>query len=422
MTPTYPPPDVARIQTRTLTLLFVTQILGGVGVAVGIAVGALLLEDLTGTSALAGLGQSSAVIGGALLAIPIVRVTGARGRRHGLVLAYASGVVGALLVAGALYLRSAPLAFVGMFLLGGGTAANLQARYAAADLAAPARRARQLSIVVWATTIGAVTGPSLAPLADDTLREQLSGPRYAGPFLASAVGFALAAVLLWTFLRPDPLRIARSLTDTGEAAPRASVGQGWREFRRNRTARLGVLAVALGHLVMVAVMAMTPIHIKHGMTDPDQVTTVVGVVLSLHIAGMYALSPVAGLLADRWGQRPVILLGIALLVAACATAGTAGHDHTRLAVGLVLLGLGWSCTMVAGSAMLTGAVPTDRRPGLQGLSDLTMGIAGALAGALSGFVVELAGYPWLALLAAITVLPVTVLVWRARDTGKGGTS
>jgi len=404
-------PERVRLQRRTVTILFITQILGGVGVAVGIAVGALLLEDLTGTSALAGLGQSSAVIGGALLAIPIVRVTGSHGRRYGLVLAYGAGVVGALLVATALYLRSAPLAFAGMFLLGGGTAANLQARYAAADLALPANRARQLSLVVWATTIGAVTGPSLAPLADAALREQLAGPRYAGPFLASAIGFALAAGILWSFLRPDPLLIARSESGS-ESAPKASVSGGLRVARDNPTARLGIIAVALGHLVMVAVMAMTPIHIKHGMHDPDQVTTIVGIVLSLHIAGMYALSPVAGILADKWGHRQVILMGIGLLLLACATAGTAGHNHTQLAAGLVLLGLGWSCTMVAGSALLTGAVDASQRPGVQGLSDLVMGVAGAFAGAASGFVVQYAGYPILALLAAIVVLPVTVLVLR----------
>lgn len=410
---TTPPFEHAGLQRRTLTLLFTTQILGGVGVAVGIAVGALLLEDLTGTSALAGLGQSSAVIGGALLAIPVVRVTGRWGRRGGLVFAYSCGIVGALIVAAALYVRSAPVAFIGMFLLGGGTAANLQARYAAADLAVPAKRARQLSLVVWATTIGAVTGPSLAPLADSALREQLAGPRYAGPFLASAVGFAVAALLLWVFMRPDPLLVSRS--GDGKDHPRASVTGGLRTASGNPRARLGILSVALGHLVMVAVMAMTPIHIKHGMLDIDEVTTIVGIVLSLHIAGMYALSPVAGFLADKWGQRRVILVGIGLLLAACATAGTAGHHHVQLAIGLVLLGLGWSCTMVAGSAMLTGAVEPHERPGIQGLSDVVMGVAGAFAGAASGFVVEYAGYPVLALLAALTVLPVTVLVLRGSD-------
>ncbi|MGH8792031.1 MAG: MFS transporter [Stackebrandtia sp.] len=409
---TIAPVNVSRVQRRTVRILCGAQVLGGVGVAVGVAVGALLLEDLTGVATLAGVGQSAAVVGGALLAIPVVRVTNVHGRRGGLALAYLAGIAGAAGIVAALYLRSAPLAFVGMFLVGGGTAANLQARYAAVDLAAPERRGRQLSVVVWATTVGAVAGPSLAPLADDAL-QGAGGPRYAGPFAATAVGFALATALLWMFLRPDPLLLARSESQTPTTTKRPGVAAGWRIVRANPGARVGVASVALGHLVMVAVMAMTPIHIKHGMDDLDAVSTVVGVVLSLHIAGMYALAPVAGWAADRFGQRRVVLAGIAILVAACAVAGTAGHDHTLLTVGLFLLGLGWSCTMVAGSAMLTAAVEVEERPAVQGLSDLAMGLAGAGAGALSGFVVDVASYPTLTLLAALAVLPVTLTVLRS---------
>lgn len=404
--------DVALVQRRTLRVLFGSQMLGGVGVAVGLAVGALMLEELTGAATLAGLGQSAAVVGGALLAVPIVRITNAHGRRHGLVFAYLSAILGALGVVAALYLRSIPLAFCGMFLLGGGTAANLQARYAAVDLASPQRRGRQLSIVVWATTVGAVAGPSLAPLADAAL-QSYGGPRYAGPFVAGAVSFGLAAALLWYFLRPDPLLSARRDLPA-PSGRRPGVFAGLRMLRGSRQARVGVVSVASGHLAMVAVMTMTPIHIRHGMHDLDAVAVVVGIVLSLHIAGMYALAPVAGWAADRYGQRTVILAGVALLLTACAVSGFAGHDHVLLAVGLILLGLGWSCTMVAGSAMLTGAADPDRRPALQGLSDLAMGLAGALAGALSGLVVDFASYPALTVLAAAAVLPAAALVWRFR--------
>lgn len=404
-------PDTSAVQRRTIRLLFSTQILGGIGVAIGIAVGALLLEDITGSATLAGFGLSTAVIGGALLAIPIVHVTNAHGRRYGLTFAYLVGMLGAAGIVAALYLEWAPLAFAGMFCFGGGTAANLQARFAAVDLAEPERSGRQLSIIVWATTLGAVAGPSLAPLADDALYD-LGGPRYAGPFLGTVVGFSGAALVLWLLLRPDPLILARAAQ--AEAPVRHDISAGWRTLRANPVARLGVAVVALGHLVMVAVMVMTPLHIKHGMDDPDNVTTVVGIVLSLHIAGMYALAPVAGLAADRFGNRAVIYTGILLLLAACATSGTAEHAHVRLAAGLALLGLGWSCTMVAGSAMLTGAVDADDRPSVQGLSDLLMGCAGATAGIASGVVVELSGYPMLTLLAACTVIPVIVAMLRTR--------
>lgn len=405
-------PDTAAVQRHTIRLLFGTQILGGMGVFIGIAVGALLMEELTGSATLAGIGMSSTVIGSALLAIPIVRLTNARGRRHGLAFAYLVGALGALGIVTARYLDFTPLAFVGMFCFGGGTAANLQARYAAVDLAEPGRLGRQLSLIVWATTLGAVVGPSLSPMADDALYG-LGAPRYTGPFLGTVAGFSVAALVLWTLLRPDPLMLARAAR-TGAPAPR-NISAGWRTVRANPGARLGVAAVALGHLVMVSLMVMTPLHIKDGMVDLQNVTTVVGVVLSLHIAGMYALAPVAGAAVDRFGKRAVILTGILLQLAACATAGTAGYDHVRIAAGLILLGLGWSCTMVAGSAWLTDAVDADDRPSVQGLSDLVMGCTGATAGAAAGVVMELSGYPMLTLLAACTTVPVLVAMLRMRQ-------
>ncbi|MEU8191393.1 MFS transporter, partial [Micromonospora carbonacea] len=178
------------------------------------------------------------------------------------------------------------------------------------------------------------------------------------------------------------------------------------------SARGGIAAVAVGHLVMVAVMSMTPVRLGE-YHDDSAVLGVVGVVLSLHIAGMYAFSPVVGWLTDRLGRRPVILGGLAVLLVACAVAGASGHHTPGLSVGLVLLGLGWSGTMVAGSTLLSESVPADVRPSVQGLSDLTMGLAGAAAGALSGFVMQVAGYPTLTLLAAIATVPLLALALRA---------
>ncbi|MCZ7420265.1 MFS transporter [Verrucosispora sp. WMMA2121] len=443
-------PDVAPIQRRTLRLLFTTQVVGGIGVTIGIAVGALLAAEIAGT-AVAGLAQSAAVVGAALLAVPVTRIITGHGRRPGLAVAYLVGAVGGTLVVLAAATRSVPLLFLGMLLFGGGSAANLQARYAAVDLAEPDRRARQLSLIVWATTIGAVAAPNFAALADRTT----SGwglPALSGPFAFSAVAFVLAAGVLLLWLRPDPLLTARRLAaaragaseptppgpppapaEPAQAAsalapaspipaPAAPARRGggmraaWSVVRARPAARLGVSAVAVGHLVMVAVMAMTPVHLREYYAV-DEVLPVVGLVLSLHIAGMYALAPVVGWLADRFGRRPVILGGIATLLAACAVAGTAGHHTPRLTVGLILLGLGWSATMVAGSTLLSESVPDEVRPSAQGLSDLLMGLAGALAGALSGFVMQLAGYPVLTLLAAVAVAPLLALALRPVPVG-----
>jgi MFS family permease len=404
--------DVPRIQRRTLRLLFGTQIVGGIGVTIGIAVGALLAARLGGTG-ISGLAASAAVVGAALIAVPVTRIMATRGRRAGLATAYVSGAVGGALTVAAAITGWVPLLFLGMLLFGGGTAANLQARYTAVDLAEPARRGRQLSLIVWATTIGAVAAPNFAALADD-VGTSVGLPALSGPFAFSVAAFLVAAGVLLAFLRPDPLLTARYLA--GHTAEDATASPGGlraalRTVAASPAARLGVAAVAVGHLVMVGVMSMTPVHIGESHGDAD-VLRIVGIVLSVHIAGMYALAPVVGWLTDRLGRRPVILGGVALLIAACAVAGTAGHDTPRLSVGLALLGLGWSGTMVAGSTLLSESVPVAVRPAAQGLSDLVMGLAGASAGALSGLVVLLAGYPILNLLAAVATVPLIALALR----------
>ncbi|MER7169117.1 MFS transporter [Micromonospora sp. NPDC000207] len=411
-----PPRDrttVAAIQRRTVRLLFLTQVVGGVGVTIGVAVGALLATDIAGT-AVSGVAQSAAVVGAALLAVPVTRLMTGYGRRPGLVLAYLVGAVGGVLTVLAATTRSVPLLFLGMLLFGGGSAANLQARYAAVDLAEPARRGRQLSLVVWATTLGAVAAPNFAAVAD-RVTVGWGLPALSGPFAFSAAAFVLAAGVLLLFLRPDPLLTARRLADPGTVDPAARPPRGLREawsvVRERPAARLGIAAVAVGHLVMVAVMVMTPVRLHEAHHDVD-VLPVVGLVLSLHIAGMYALAPVVGWLTDRLGRRAVVLGGAGLLLAACAVAGTAGHDTFRLTAGLVLLGLGWSATMVAGSTLLSESVPVPVRPTVQGLSDLIMGLAGASAGAVSGFVMQVAGYPVLTLLAAVAVGPLVALALR----------
>ncbi|HEX7744052.1 MAG TPA: MFS transporter, partial [Micromonosporaceae bacterium] len=199
--------DVGRIQRRTLRLLFGTQTVGGIGVTIGIAVGALLAARLGGT-AVSGLAASSAVVGAALIAVPVTRIMAARGRRAGLATAYLAGAVGGALIVAAAVAGWVPLLFLGMLLFGGGTAANLQARYAAVDLAEPSRRGRQLSLIVWATTIGAVAAPNFAALADD-VGGGLGLPQLSGPFAFSVVAFLVAGGVLLAFLRPDPLLTAR---------------------------------------------------------------------------------------------------------------------------------------------------------------------------------------------------------------------
>lgn len=385
------------VQRRTVATLSMSQILGGVSLASGVAVGALLAEEVSGSPTYAGLGSTFQVIGSALIAVPLARLSAARGRRPGLVLGYALSFVGALGLIAAGIVGSFALLLVASLLFGGSTASNNQARYAAADLADPAHRGRDLSLVVWATTIGSVLGPNLVG-PSETVSRLLGIPRLTGPFVFSLVGLVLAiAVLVWR-LRPDPLLEARrrvTVADPGASGrTHGSIGRGLRVIIARPQALLGLITLALGHVTMVSVMVMTPLHMRHGHAD----LTIIGFVISIHILGMFAFSPLTGMAVDRLGGRVVAMVGSGILVLATVLASTAPMGHsTRLLIALFLLGLGWSCTLVSGSTLLTAAVPTAERPGAQGASDLVMGLSAGVGGALAGVVVDRASFHALAL-------------------------
>ncbi len=399
------------VQRRTLLVLAGSQILGGVGLGMGIAVGSLLAEEIAGTAAFAGLASTSTVVGAALIAVPVSRVMSRSGRRAGLVLGYIAAVAGALVVVSASAVDSLILMLAGMFLLGAGSTAGLQARFAATDLAQPQSRGQALSMVVWATTIGAVLGPNLSEPAG-FLAESLGLARLSGPFLISAGIFTLAAALVAVMLRPDPLLLARDLATEPADLVQASVS-----VRRSLAAilstvdgRLGLIAVVVSHSVMVAVMVLSPIHLGHG----GATLTVIGIVISVHIAGMYALSPAIGWLADRLGRRRTVLIGAVVLAVALVVSGTApAHSAGQVGVGLFLLGLGWSFGLIAGSTLVTESVSAGIRPQAQGASDLTMGLFAGVAGALAGPVLDLGGYGGLNLVAGVIVVPLFVMAFRA---------
>jgi predicted MFS family arabinose efflux permease len=258
-----------------------------------------------------------------------------------------------------------------------------------------------------------VIGPSLASPASTALAPY-GVPALAGPFCLSAVLFAIATMVLLVWLRPDSAEVARAVAEvpgtTLGGARRTGVRVALPIVLSRPTARLGVAAMAIGHVVMVGVMAMTPVHIRAAGHDAAHTLRLVGLVLSAHSAGMYAAAPVFGWLTDRIGRRPVVGIGLVLLLLACAVAGNAGQDPGGLAGGLTLVGLGWSATMVAGSTLLSEGVPAEIRASAQGLSDLTMGLAAATAGALSGVVLQSWGYSTLTLLAALATAPLAVLL------------
>ncbi len=392
---------LAAVQRRTVGVLSGAQVLGGIGVGAGVAVGGLIAAGLAGSDSAAGLASTASTLGAAVAAVPLSRLMNRRGRRPGLAAGLLVGALGAGVVLVASVLRWLPLLLLGTFLFGTANATGLQARYAATDLAEPRHRARALSLVVWATTIGAVAGPNLAdPAGRIALR--LGLPMLAGPYLFSLAAFALGALLLTMLLRPDPLLLSRRrfTADGGPATPALPLREAYAVVARSPRALLGLGAVVVAHTAMVAVMVMTPIHMRH----VDVSLTVIGLVVSVHIAGMYAFSPVVGWAVDRFGRVPVIYVGAGVLLASAAVAGTApAGDSARLGVGLFLLGLGWSCGLVAGSTLLTESVPASARTSVQGAADLAMNAAGAVGGALAGVVVAVASYGWLTVGAAVLV-------------------
>ncbi|MGW2675429.1 MFS transporter [Streptomyces sp. NPDC001436] len=397
--------DLPRIRRRISTVLIAGQITGGVGVPISIALTPVLATEISGTEALSGFASTASVIGTALVSLPLAALTTARGRRAGLLAGYAIGTLGAALVVLAASVKSFPLLMLGMAAFGAASAANLQARFAAADLAAPDRRARAISMVVWASTLGAVLGPNLSAPASDSFAGT-SIPQTAGPFVWAAAVFVLTATLLGVLLRPDPLLTARALAAPGEETRQSrSLRAGVAAVRASPRARLALLTVAVSHTTMVSIMVMTPVDLGHHGAG----LKLVGLVISGHIAGMFAFSPVMGWLADRLGRFSVIGLAAGLLSLAALLAGTAGGNHAQSAAGLFLLGLGWSAGMVSGSALLTDSVPQPARAAVQGLSDLTMNAAAGVGGAAAGLVMSQAGYGWLNAIGAALLLPMAAL-------------
>ncbi|MGW0904223.1 MFS transporter [Streptomyces sp. NPDC002853] len=413
-----------RVLRRVLTVLVLSQALGGAGMAAGITVGALLAEDLLGSTGLAGLPVALFTAGAALGAAVIGRVSQRLGRRPGLALGHAVAALGSVGVVAAATGEWAGLLLFSLFVYGAGTATGLLARYAGADLAPPERRGRATGTVLLATTLGAVAGPNLVG-PTGALAHAYGIPRLAGPFLLAACAYTAAGLVLLVWLRPDPLHLARRrpARDASAApkpvtrtavAPAAATAPGAQE-RFSPGVVTGATVMITAQLVMIAVMTMTPPHMAgHGHS-----TQAAGFVIALHVGAMFLPSPLSGILTDRLGRLPVAAAsGAVLLSAGVLAAATPPDSVPLLSCALVLLGLGWNLALVSGTALITDAAPPDSRASVQGLADVGMSLAGATGGMASGLVVAGGGYPLLAVAAgtlAVAVIP-AVARWENRAT------
>ena len=475
-TPALSEPDPAAdpAQKRILTVLVLGQLLAGAGLAAGVTVGALLAEDLLGGPGLSGLPSALFTGGSALAAILVGRLSQARGRRPGLATGFAFGALGAIGIVVAAALGSLPLLFLAFVVYGSGTATNLQARYAGADLATPASRGRSLSYVLLGTTFGAVAGPNLVgPMG--SVADSLGLPTLAGPFLLAAAAYGGAAIVISLLLRPDPLIEARrraavagvetgpgrvavpGLDDATEpddaagpdaAAPRApgagapgpvsgdavealsssssststspSTSSSYptpadlaeRPRVWNADVITGVVVMALTQFVMVGLMTMTPVH----MRAHDHAVTVVGLIISLHVAAMFLPAPLSGWLVDKYGTRTVAVAAGVVLLSSGVIAALAPPQSTALvALALILLGVGWSLGLVAGTTVLTTSVPLDVRATVQGQADVAVALSGAAGGLLSGLVFAWIDFRGLGFaLAALSLIVVAAVRGRRR--------
>lgn len=413
-------PDKRRnLYKRTLTIIIISQMLGGAGLAAGITVGALLAQDMIGTASFAGIPAALFTLGSALAAFLIGRGSQRFGRRIGLGTGFIIGGIGAFGIVMAAIINSIPLLFISLFVYGSGTASNLQARYAGTDLATSKQRATAVSIAMVATTFGAVAGPNLVqPMGN--FATLIGIPSLSGPFILAALAYIASGTVLLIFLRPDPLLVAQALATkaselkkeiTEEKLP-TSV-----QLNKDQTGVIiGSTVMIIAQIVMVGIMTMTPVYMgKHGFSLAE-----VGIVIGIHVAAMYLPSLFTGVLVDRLG-RPfmVYAAAITLLASGLVAALAPASSFWFIALALALLGLGWNFGLISGTALIIDSTPTETRAKTQGSVDVLIALAGATGGALSGIIVAYSSFPTLSIIGGLmSFLLVPVVLWARRNRRK----
>ncbi|CAM4023630.1 MFS transporter [Alkalicoccus chagannorensis] len=398
--PTHQNEQYASLQKKILFVTAAAQMFGGAGLAAGIATGALLAEEMFASDYVIGIPSALFTLGSALAAWFIGSISQKAGRRKGLAAGFAAGAAGSLLVIAGSAFHLVPVLFAGLFIYGAGTAANLQARYAGTDLALPARRGRAISIVLAATTAGAVLGPAAVDVTEPLTRVMGLSP-LTGPFILAAAAFSAASVILFTWLKPDPFLTAGAMEKEKQDTGTGTIS------RRVLTA--GTMIIVISQLVMVALMTMTPVHMDHHGHSLSQI----GIVIGLHIGAMYLPSPISGWLTDTWGRAKTAAAGGGILfISGIVSAAAPGGSFFWMAAALVLLGLGWNFGFVSGTAYIIDAVPQQLRASMQGRADIFTALAGTAGGAASGMVLGASSFAVLSIAGGILSLLIIPAAFR----------
>ncbi|WP_407944838.1 MFS transporter [Paenibacillus albiflavus] len=403
-------PDMQqRLYKRSLLIVVLSQIFGGAGLAAGVTVGALLAQDMLGTDSLAGVPAALLTLGSAVAALLVGRLSQHYGRRLGLAAGFFAGGIGAIGVILAAVNHSIVLLFISLLIYGAGTATNLQARYAATDLAKPTQRAKAISTAMVSTTFGAVAGPNLVDVMGK-FATSIGVPALAGPFILGAAAFLLAGLVFFIFLRPDPFIVAKAVFQAQARSDRSqSAAVQTKSHNNNKVLVVGAAVMILTQIVMVAIMTMTPIHMKHhGHSMAD-----IGLVIGIHIGAMYLPSLITGVLVDKIGRAAMSIASGGILLLAGIVAAVAPADSLLvLIIALALLGLGWNFGLISGTALIVDATDPATRAKTQGTIDVLVALAGASGGALSGMVVANSSYAALSLAGGgLALLLIPVVIW-----------
>lgn len=390
-------PLFSREERANLAILALATAVGATGLAAGGTAGALLGVELAGSDAAAGIPLGLLVLGSAAAAPLISYLTPRLGRKRSLALGYLVGAVGAEVVVVAAVIESLTLLLVGSVLVGAANSAIFLTRYAAADGVRPGVRGRALGTVFFATALGAIASPLLLGPSGD-LAELMTLPRLSGLYLVATVAFVFAGLTL-VAASPSPVRESTRITRYELLVGLRATG-----------ARTSLLILGASNFVMVAVMAVTPVHMTEHAYHHLQF---VGIVISLHVAGMFAPSPISGWLADRVGSIAVALIGFAFVVVAGLTGVFVDLENGAAITGLlVVLGLGWNFGIVGGSTLLSASTTPSLRPYAEGIGEVAMGLAAGLGAPIAGLVVAGRGFASLWLGGAVLASAVGVYVLR----------
>ncbi len=370
--------------------------------------GALLAQQMLGTDAFAGLPSALLTLGSAGAALFVGRLSQRYGRRTGLTAGFMIGGLGALGIIIAAMINSVFLLFTSLLVYGAGSATNLQVRYAGTDLANSTQRATAVSFSMVFTTFGAVAGPNLVNVMGN-FALSIGVPSLAGPFILAAAAYILAGVVLFIMLRPDPLVIARMIEATNQEPGDQGRSVATEHTENKRGIVVGATIMILTQIVMVAIMTMTPVHMRHH----GHSLGAVGLVIGFHIGAMYLPSLVTGVLVDKLGRIAMaIASGTTLLLAGVMAAFAPGDSMVFLVIALSLLGLGWNFGLISGTALIVDSTETSTRAKTQGTVDVLIALSGAAGGALSGMIVAGSSFLTLSLTGGIlSLLLIPVVIW-----------